>query len=47
MSDPQSPFGKFLAFCALATSGSFGLSALVNGFLFWRAWKISYFRIVT
>ncbi len=43
--DAQSPIGKFLAFCSLATAGCFGVSALANGAFFWISWKISYFRI--
>ncbi|MBI1687054.1 hypothetical protein [Caulobacter hibisci] len=40
-----SPLVEFLKFCSLATAAIFGLSALINGFLFWAAWRLNFYVI--
>ncbi len=43
----DTPILRTFYFCSAATAGVFAISALSNGFLFWAAWRTSYFMIAS
>jgi hypothetical protein len=47
LSNSDTPILRALYFCSAATAGVFAISALSNGFLFWAAWRASYFMIAS